>query len=89
MKKLRKRHSGEGYIDVCVLVVCAMLVLALAVRILPVFVAKQQLDTYAVELVREAEISAAVPQHSPTAPDWIPTSAGRKRDAFSSMRKSP
>lgn len=51
MKKLRKRHSGEGYIDVCVLVVCAMLVLALAVRILPVFVAKQQLDTYAVELV--------------------------------------
>ena len=54
MKKLRKRHSGEGYIDVCVLVVCAMLVLALAVRILPVFVAKQQLDTYAVELVREA-----------------------------------
>lgn len=52
MKKLRKRHSGEGYIDVCVLVVCAMLVLALAVRILPVFVAKQQLDTYAVELVR-------------------------------------
>ena len=28
MKKLRKRHSGEGYIDVCVLVVCAMLVLA-------------------------------------------------------------
>ena len=60
MKKLRKRHSGEGYIDVCVLVVCAMLVLALAVRILPVFVAKQQLDTYAVELVREAEISGRV-----------------------------
>ena len=55
MKKLRKRHSGEGYIDVCVLVVCAMLVLALVVRVLPVFVAKQQLDTYAVELVREAE----------------------------------
>ena len=60
MKKLRKRHSGEGYIDVCVLVVCAMLVLALAVRILPIFVAKQQLDTYAVELVREAEISGRV-----------------------------
>ena len=60
MKKLRKRHSGEGYIDVCVLVVCAMLVLALAVRILPVFVAKQQLDTYAVELVREAEIAGRV-----------------------------
>ena len=60
MKKLRKRHSGEGYIDVCVLVVCAMLVLALVVRVLPVFVAKQQLNTYAVELVREAEISGRV-----------------------------
>ena len=26
MKKILKRRSGEGYIDVCVLVVCAMLV---------------------------------------------------------------
>ncbi len=60
MKKILKRHSGEGYIDVCILVVCAMLVLALAVRVLPVFVAKQQLDTYAVELVREAEIAGRV-----------------------------
>ena len=60
MKKLRKRHSGEGYIDVCVLEVCAMLVLALVVRVLPVYVAKQQLDTYAVELGREAEISGRV-----------------------------
>ena len=31
MKKILKRRSGEGYIDVCVLVVCAMLVLALVV----------------------------------------------------------
>ena len=60
MKKLRKRHSGEGYIDVCVLVVCAMLVLALVVRVLPVYVAKQQLDTFATELVREAEITGRV-----------------------------
>ena len=42
MKKfLLKRHSGEGYIDVFVLVLCAMLVLALVIRVLPVFVAKQ------------------------------------------------
>ena len=58
MRKLLKRRSGEGYIDVCVLVVCAMLVLALVVRVLPVYITKQQLDTYAVELVREAEIAA-------------------------------
>ena len=60
MKKILKRRSGEGYIDVCVLVVCAMLVLALVVRVLPVFVAKQQLDTFAAELVREAEITGRV-----------------------------
>ena len=41
-------------------IVPTMLVLALVVRVLPVYVAKQQLDTYAVELVREAEIAGRV-----------------------------
>ena len=35
-------------------------VLALAVRVLPVFIAKQQLDTFATELMREAEISGRI-----------------------------
>ena len=60
MRKRFKRRPGEGYIDVCVLVVCAMLVVAFALQVLPVFIAKQQLDTYATELVREAEISGRV-----------------------------
>ena len=60
MRKLPKKRPGEGYIDVCVLVVCAMLVIAFALQVLPVFIAKQQLDTYATELVREAEISGRV-----------------------------
>ena len=51
---------GEGYIDTCVLILCAMLVIALAVKVLPVYVAKQQLDTFAAELVREAEITGRV-----------------------------
>lgn len=37
-----------------------MLVLALCVQVLPVFVKKQQLDVFATELVREAEISGRV-----------------------------
>ena len=57
MKKILKSKRGEGYIDVCVLVLCAVLVIVLAVRVLPVFIAKNQLDTYATELCREAEIS--------------------------------
>lgn len=51
---------GEGYIDIAVLVLCVMLVLALAVKILPVFIAKQQLDTFATELCREAEIAGRI-----------------------------
>ena len=58
--KLKKALPGEGYIDVCVLVLCAVLVLALAVRVLPVYIAKQRLDTFAAELIREAEISGEV-----------------------------
>lgn len=60
MKKILQCKRGEGYIDVCVLVLCAMLVIALAVQVLPVFIAKNQLDTYATELCREAEISGRV-----------------------------
>jgi len=56
---LKSRH-GEGYIDVVILVLCAMLVIALAVRVLPVFIAKQQLNTFASELCREAEIAGRV-----------------------------
>lgn len=47
MKNKWKKRSGEGYIDTCVLILCAMLVIALAVKVLPVYVAKQQLDTFA------------------------------------------
>lgn len=60
MLKILKSQRGEGYIDVAVLILCAMLVIALAVRVLPVFIAKQQLDTFATELMREAEIAGRV-----------------------------
>ena len=53
-------RRGEGFIDVCVMVLCAMLVIALAVQVLPAFIAKQQLDTFATELVREAEIAGRI-----------------------------
>lgn len=60
LRKLWKEEKGDGYIDIAVLVLCVFLVLALAVKLLPVFIAKQQLDTYATELCREAEISGRV-----------------------------
>lgn len=58
--ELLKSKCGEGYIDVAMLVLCMMLVIALAVSVLPVFVTKNKLDTYASELCREAEIAGCV-----------------------------
>ncbi len=60
MLKILKDKRGEGYIDMAVLVLCAMLVIAIAVRVLPVYIQRQQLNTFAVELVREAEIAGRV-----------------------------
>ena len=55
-----KNKRGEGYIDTVVLVLCAMLMVALAVRVFPVYIAKQKVDTFATELVREAEIAGRI-----------------------------
>lgn len=60
MKRTLASRRGEGYIDVCVLVLCTMLVIALAVKVFPVYIAKQQIDTFAAELIREAEIAGRI-----------------------------
>ena len=60
LRRLLKNKRGEGFVDVCVLVLAVALVLALVVRIAPVFVAKQNLDVFADELVRTAEINGRV-----------------------------
>ena len=63
MKKIRKlirEKKGEGYIDVAVMVFCVMLVIALGVRLFPIYITKLQIDNFADELVREAEISGRV-----------------------------
>ena len=51
MRNKWKKRSGDGYIDTCVLILCAMLVIALAVKVLPVYVAKQEVETFEAELV--------------------------------------
>lgn len=55
-----KNNRGEGYIDVVVFILCAMLVVALAVKVFPAYIAKQKVDTFATELMREAEIAGRV-----------------------------
>ena len=51
-----RNRRGEGYIDVAVSVLCLMLVVALAMTLFPVLMKKQQLDSFADEIVRQAEI---------------------------------
>ena len=66
MIRALKNRRGEGYIDVAVLVLCAMLVIALAVQVFPAYIAKQQVDTFASELMREAEIAGRVGSETTT-----------------------
>lgn len=66
MIRALNNKRGEGYIDVAVLVLCAMLVIALAVQVFPAYIAKQQLDTFASELIREAEITGWVGSETTT-----------------------
>lgn len=57
--KTLKSKRGEGYLDVAVGILCLLLVVAFAVALLPVFTTKQQLDIFASEIVREAEIKGS------------------------------
>lgn len=58
-RKILKSKCGEGYIDVAIGILCLLLVVAFAVQLFPVFTAKQQLDIFATEIVREAEIKGS------------------------------
>ena len=60
MIKCLRSKRGEGYVDVVVVVLVIMLFVALAVHVIPAFIMKNQLDTFAVELVREFEIAGRV-----------------------------
>ena len=56
MRNVLREKRGEGYIDIAVGILCLMLVIALSVSLFPVFMVKQQLNRFADEIVRQAEI---------------------------------
>lgn len=60
MRKLLQSKRGEGYFDVAIIVLVVVMVLALIMAVAPIVSAKIQLDNYADELVREAEISGRI-----------------------------
>ena len=76
MLKLLQSKRGEGYVDVIVIVLVIMLFIALAVKVFPVFIAKNQLDTFAAELVREAEIAGRVGNETTAKANQLKTQIG-------------
>ncbi|WP_026894259.1 DUF4320 family protein [Clostridiisalibacter paucivorans] len=60
MKKILASNRGEGYIDAAVIVIVAMLVIAMGVKVYPVFIVKNELNTFVGELARVAEIEGGV-----------------------------
>lgn len=60
IKMILKDQKGEGYIDVVVILLVASLVIALGMKVFPVFIAKNELNTFANELSRVAEIEGRV-----------------------------
>ncbi|MGV8147023.1 MAG: DUF4320 family protein [Alkaliphilus sp.] len=60
IKSILKSNSGEGYIDTATLVIVVMLTIALAVNVYPVFIIKSELNLFANELARIAEIEGEI-----------------------------
>lgn len=58
--RILKDKRGEGYVDVVVILLVALLVIALGMKVFPVFVAKNELNTFANELARVAEIEGRI-----------------------------
>ena len=58
--KILKSQKGEGYIDTVVVVLVSMMLIALAVKVYPVFIVKNDLNTFANELARVAEIEGRI-----------------------------
>jgi hypothetical protein len=60
MLEILNSKRGEGYIDVVVIVLVVMMVIAMAVKVYPVFVMKSDLNIFANELARVAEIEGRI-----------------------------
>ncbi|MDO0824082.1 DUF4320 family protein [Desulfosporosinus nitroreducens] len=60
MRKIILSKRGEGYIDTAVIVLASVMVIALALAIYPVVISKHELNTFADEVRRQAEIAGQV-----------------------------
>ena len=59
IKKLKEK-KGDGYVDVAVFILVVVLVLAAITKIVPAFIIKNQLDHFAEETLRQAQIQGKI-----------------------------
>ena len=76
MIKLIQSKRAEGYVDVIIAALVIMLFVAFAVHVFPVFIAKNQLDTFAAELTREAEIAGRIGSETTAKANQLKTNIG-------------
>ena len=57
IKHSMKPKSGEMFIDVAILILCAMMVIVLALNTFSFFVIKQDLDHYAKEMIKVSAVA--------------------------------
>lgn len=60
LKKKLREQKGDGYVDIVVLVLIAMMVIALVIKVFPAFMAKDRLNTFANQILREAQIQGRI-----------------------------
>lgn len=60
MRKLLRSKRAEGYFNVVIIVLVVVMVIALIMAVAPVVSTKIQLENYADEIVREAEIAGRI-----------------------------
>lgn len=60
LKKISMDKRGEGYLDIVVLVLIAMMIIALGIKVFPAFIAKDRLNTFANQLLRESQIQGMI-----------------------------
>lgn len=60
IQKVLKDKKGEGYIDVIIFVLVAIIIIIFIIKVVPVFIKKQQLDNFATEIVRIAEVTGEI-----------------------------
>lgn len=59
-RKIFKSKSGEGYVDIVVVVLIVMMILSLGIKVFPAFIAKDRLNTFADQVLRESQIQGMV-----------------------------